>query len=174
MIRAPIWQVTEKGKPASLKILNVQKLLGQEATKSRVVPPAAGVTGDFKTVEQQDPLLATQTITIKATRIAALAHDPPKRFMEFVINGDIFEHPAPEMMCPAWLYEGRRVPIPSSADLKLLLTTCTTCWKRKESGSSTMISTRRAWLTCCVFPSSVGQSNRSRQGILQCLTFASC
>ena len=92
MIRAPLWQVAEKGKAASLKILNVQKLLGQEATKSRVVPPAAGVTRDFKTVEQQDPLLATQTITIQATGIAALAHDPPKPFMEIdknliVING---------------------------------------------------------------------------------------
>ena len=110
MIRAPLWQMAEKGKPAPLKILNIQKLLGQEATKSRVVPPAAGVTDDFKTVEQQDPLLASQTITIKATRIAALAHDPPKRFMVIdknliVINGDIFEHLAPEMMCPAWLYE---------------------------------------------------------------------
>ena len=40
---------------ASLKILNVQKLLGQEPTRSRVVAPPAGVTGDFKTVEQQDP-----------------------------------------------------------------------------------------------------------------------
>ena len=60
MIRAPLWQIAEKGKPASLKIVNVQKLLGQEATKSRVVLRAAGVTGDFKTVEQQDPLLATQ------------------------------------------------------------------------------------------------------------------
>ena len=44
------------------------------------------------------------------TRIAALAHDPPRRFIEIdknliVINGDIFEHLAPEMMCPAWLYE---------------------------------------------------------------------
>ena len=110
MNRAPLWQVAEKGKPASLKILNVQQLLGQDPTRSRVVPPAAGVTGDFKTVEQQDPLLASQTITIKATRIAALAHDPPRRFIEIdknliVINGDIFEHLAPEMMCPAWLYE---------------------------------------------------------------------
>ena len=60
MIRTPLWQVAEKGKPASLKILNVQKLLGQEPTKSRVVPQAAGVTGDFKTVEQQDPLLSSQ------------------------------------------------------------------------------------------------------------------
>ena len=110
MIRAPLWQVAEKEKPVALKILNVQKLLGQEATKSRVVPPDAGVTGDFKTVEQQDPLLASQTITIKATRIAALANDPLKRFMEIdqnliVINGDIFEHLAPETMCLAWLYE---------------------------------------------------------------------
>ena len=76
MIRAPLWQVAEKGKLASLKILNVQKLLGQEPTKSRAVPQAAGVTGDFKTVEQQDPLLSSPTITIQATRIAALAHDP--------------------------------------------------------------------------------------------------
>ena len=38
MISAPLWQVAEKGKPASLKILNVQKLLGQEPTKSRVAP----------------------------------------------------------------------------------------------------------------------------------------
>ena len=110
MISAPLWQVAEKGKPASLKILNVQKILGQEPTKSRVVPPAAGVTGDLKTVEQQDPLLSSQTITTKATRIAALAPDPPRRFIEIdknliVINGDIFEHLAPEMMCPAWPYE---------------------------------------------------------------------
>ena len=35
-----------------------------------------------------------------------------------------------------------------------------------------MISTRRAWLTCCVFPSSVDQSNRTQQGILQGSTFA--
>ena len=110
MIRAPLWQVAEKGKPASLKILNVQKLLGQEPTRSRVVPPPAGVTGDFKTVEQQDPSLSSQTITVKATRIAAMTDDPPKRFMEIdkkviIINGDIFEHLAPETMCPAWLYE---------------------------------------------------------------------
>ena len=108
MIRAPLWQVAEKGKPASLKILNVQKLLGQEPTRSRVVPPPAGVTGDFKTVEQQDPSLSSQTITVKATRIAAMTHDPSKRFMEIdknliIINGDIFEHLAPETMCPASL-----------------------------------------------------------------------
>ena len=39
-----------------------------------------------------------------------MTHDPPKRFMEIdknliIINGDIFEHLAPETMCPAWLYE---------------------------------------------------------------------
>ena len=67
MVRAPLWQVAEKGKPASLKIPNVEEILGQEPTKSRVVPLAAGVSGDFKTVEQQDPLLSSQTITIKAT-----------------------------------------------------------------------------------------------------------
>ena len=110
MIRAPLWQVAEKGKSASLKILNVQKLLGQEPTKSRVVAPAAGFTAHFKTVEQHDPLLSSQTITIKATQIAALAHDPPRRFIGIdknliAINGDTFEHLAPEMMCPAWLYE---------------------------------------------------------------------
>ena len=67
-----------------------------------------------------------------------------------------------------------RVPIPLSAAPKLLLTTCSTCWKRKQRGVSTMISTRRALATCCLFPSSVGQSNRSLQGILQRLTFAGC
>ena len=110
MIRAPLWQVAGKGEPASLKILNVRTLLGQGPTENRVVPQAAGVTGEFKTVEQQDPLLSSQTITVKATRIAALAHDPPRRFIEIdknliVIDGDIIEHLAPEMMCPAWLYE---------------------------------------------------------------------
>ena len=39
-----------------------------------------------------------------------MTHDPPKRFMEIdgnliIINGDIFEHLAPESMYPAWLYE---------------------------------------------------------------------
>ena len=110
MLCAPLWQVAEKGKPVPVKILNVQGLLGTEITKSRVVPAAGGVTGDFKTVEQHDPLLASQTITIKATRIAALVNEPPKRFLEIdkdliVINGDIFEHLDPETMCPAWLNE---------------------------------------------------------------------
>ena len=37
-----------------------------------------------------------------------------------------------------------------------------------------MISMRRALVTCCIFPSSVGQPNRSQQGILHCSTFAGC
>ena len=110
MLCAPLWHLAEKGKPVPPKIPNVQRLLGTDVTKSRVVPAAAGVTGDFKTVEQQDPLLASQTITIKATRIAALVHKPLKRFLEIdinmiVINGNIFEYLDPEMMCAAWLYE---------------------------------------------------------------------
>ena len=110
MLRAPQWQVAEKGKPVPRKVLNVQRLLGAEVTKSHVVPAAAGVTDDFKTVEQQDPLLASQTITIEATPIAALVHKPPRRFFKIdknliLINGDIFEHLDPETMYPAWLYE---------------------------------------------------------------------
>ena len=69
---------------------------------------AAGVTGDFKTVVQQDPEATNQVITVKATGIAALVTEPPKRFLEInktliIINGDIFEHLATETMCPSWL-----------------------------------------------------------------------
>ena len=108
MLRAPLWQVAEKGKPVPAKILNVQRLMGTEVTKRRVVPAAAGLTGDFKTVEKQDPLLASQTITTKATRIAALVHESRRLFLEIdknliVSNGDIFEHLDPETMCPASL-----------------------------------------------------------------------
>ena len=110
MLRAPLWQVAEKGKPVSPQILNVQRLLGTEVAKSRVVPAATGITGDFKTVEQQDPVLASQIITVKATRIAALVNEPPKRVLEIekkliAINGAIFEHLAPKSMCPTWLYK---------------------------------------------------------------------
>ena len=75
-----------------------------------MLPAAAGVTTDFKTVEQQDPEATSQIITVKATRIAALVKEPPKRFLEIdktliIINGDIFEHLAPETMCPTWLYD---------------------------------------------------------------------
>ena len=102
--------MAEKGKPVPAKLLNVRRLLGTEVTKSHVVPAAAGVTGDFKTVEQHDPLLASQNIKIKATRIAALVHEPPMWFLEIdknliVINGELFEHVDPETMCPVWLYE---------------------------------------------------------------------
>ena len=179
MIRAPLWQVAEKGKPASLKILNVQKLLGQEPTKSRVVPPAAGVTGDFKTVEQQDPLLSSQTITIKATRIAALAHDPPRRFIEIdknliVIKGDIFEHLAPEMMCPAWLYEemaradtlicGSQTVVDNMFDV---LETETDRRLNDDFNAPRMADMLRV-------PIFSWPANRSLQGILQRLTFAGC
>ena len=60
MLRAPLWQVAEEGKPIFVKILNVQRLLGTEISESRVVPAAAGVTGYFKAVEQQVTLLASQ------------------------------------------------------------------------------------------------------------------
>ena len=110
MLRAPLWQMAEKGKSVPMKIPNVQGLLGTEINKSRVVPAAVRVTGDFKTVKQQDSFLASQIVTIKATRIAAPVNEPPKRFLEIdknliVIHGDIFEHLDPETMCPAWLYE---------------------------------------------------------------------
>ena len=53
-----------------------------------------------------------KTVTIKATGIAALVNEPPKRFLEIdkkliVVNGDIFEHLGAEMICPTWLYEGK-------------------------------------------------------------------
>ena len=110
MLRAPLWQVAEKGRPVSPQILNVERLLGTEIAKSRVVPAPAGVTGDFKTVEQQHPMLESQVMTIKATQIAALVNEPPKRFLDIdknliVINGDIFEHLVPETMWPTWLCE---------------------------------------------------------------------
>ena len=53
-------------------------------------------------------MLADQTITIKASRIAAVLNEPLRRFLEIdknLINGDIFENLDPETMCPAWLYE---------------------------------------------------------------------
>ena len=52
MLRAPRWQVAEKGKPVPPKILNVRTLLGTKVNKSHVLCAAAGVTCDFKTVEQ--------------------------------------------------------------------------------------------------------------------------
>ena len=134
MLHAPLWQVAEKGKPVPAKILNVQRLLGTEVTKSRVVPAAAGVTGDFKTVDKQDPLLASQTITIKATRIAALVHEPPRRFLLIdknliVINDNIFQYLYPETMCPAWLEAVPRTPWPGYGIQPVSgpLTPCTAC-----------------------------------------------
>ena len=110
MLRAPLSQEVEKGKPVSPQVLNGRRLLGEAVAKSHVVPAAAGITGDFKTVEQQDPMLASQIITVDVTQIAALVNEPLKRFLQInknliVINGDIFEHLAPEAMCPHWQYE---------------------------------------------------------------------
>ena len=109
MLRAQLWHQPEKGNPVSPQIANVRRLLGSEMAKSRVLPAAAGVTGDFKTVEQVDPDATSQIIKVKTTLIASLVNEPPKRFLEIdktmiVINGDIFEHLAPETMCPTWLY----------------------------------------------------------------------
>ena len=66
MLRALLWQVAEKGRPISPQILNVERLLGPEVARSLAVPAAAGVIGDFKTVEQQDPMLESQIITVNA------------------------------------------------------------------------------------------------------------
>ena len=76
MYSAPLWQEAEKGKPGSPQILNVRRLLGTEVVKSRVLPAAAGVTVDFKTVEPQDPMATNQIITVKANRIAVLVNEP--------------------------------------------------------------------------------------------------
>ena len=110
LLLALLWHEAGKGKPVSPQIANVRRLFGTEVSKSRVLPAAAGVTGDFKTVEQQDPMARNLIITVEATRIAALVNKPQKRFLEIdktmiVINGDIFEHLATKTMCPRWLYE---------------------------------------------------------------------
>ena len=110
LLRALSWHEEAKGKPVSPYIANIRRLLGTEVAKRRVLPAAAGASGEFKTVEQQDPMAASQIITLKATRIAALVNEPPKRFLEIekrmiAINGDIFEHLATKTMCTTWLYE---------------------------------------------------------------------
>ena len=109
MLRAPLLHAAEIGKPVSPQFANVRRRLGTEVAKRRVPPAAAGVTGDFKTVEQQDPDATNQIIRVKATRIAALVNEPPKWILEIdktliIINGDIFEHLAPETMRSTWLY----------------------------------------------------------------------
>ena len=109
-MRSPLWHQAEKGKPVSPQIANVLRLLDTEFAKSRVLPAAVGNTDDFKTVEQQDPEAKNQIIKAKATRIAALVNEPPKRFLEIdktliIINGDILDHLAPETMCLTWLHD---------------------------------------------------------------------
>ena len=75
-----------------------------------MVPAAGGFTGDFKTVEQQDLIATNRIIRVKATQIAALLSEPPKQLLEIhkaliIINGDLFQQLAPEMMCATWLYD---------------------------------------------------------------------
>ena len=91
-----------------------------------------------------------------------------------IINGDIFEHLAPETMCPAWLYEEM-----ARADTLVCgsKTVAENMFHVLETEAERRLNDdfkSRALATCCLFPSSVGQSNRSLQGILQRLTFAGC
>ena len=110
MLHAQLWHQPEKGKPVSPQNATLRKHLGSEVAKSRVVPAAVGVPGDFKTVEMVDPDATTRMIRVRKIRIAARGNEPPKRFWEidntmFIINGDPFEHLASETMCPTWLYD---------------------------------------------------------------------
>ena len=110
MLRAPLWHLADKGKPASPQIANVRRLLCSDFAKSRVPPAAAGLPGDFKTVEQVDLDATNSNIKVKAARIAALVNEPPKGLCEIdetliIINCNIFEHLAPETMCPTRLYD---------------------------------------------------------------------
>ena len=110
MLRAHLWQQPEKGKHVPPQIASVRKLLGSPIAKSRVVPAAAGVPGDFKTVEMVDPDARNQMIRVKTSRITALENLPPKRFQEIdktllIVNGHLFEHLAPATMCPTWLFD---------------------------------------------------------------------
>ena len=110
MMRAHLWHQPEKCKPVSPRIATIRKHLGSEVAKSRVVPIAVGVPGDFKTVEMVDPDATTRMIGVNTTQIAALVNEPPKRYWEIdktmiIINGDLFEHLAPKTTCPTWLFE---------------------------------------------------------------------
>ena len=67
MLSAQLWHEAEKGNPVSPQIANVRRLWGTEVAKSRALPAAAGLTGVFKTVEQQDRMATNQIITVKAT-----------------------------------------------------------------------------------------------------------
>ena len=110
MLRAQLWHQPEEGKPVSPQIATCLKHLGWVVAKSRVVPAAVGVPSDLKAVETVDPDARTLMIRVKTKCIAALAHEPPKRFLEIdktmiIINGDLFQHLAPETMCPTWLFD---------------------------------------------------------------------
>ena len=139
MLRTLLRQEAEKGKPISPQILNVRRFLGTEFAKSRVVRAATGVTGDFNTVEHQDPMLISQIITVKATRIAALVSEPPTATHLNILTPRGCARPG---CMKKW-----RVQTRSSADLKLSLAICTKFWTRRQTGASMMIFMHRAWAT---------------------------
>ena len=110
MLRAQLWHPAEKGNLVSAPIANVRRLLGSDVGKSRLLPAAAGVNDDLKTVEQVKPDATNRIIKVKATRNAALVNQPPKRFLKIdktiiLINGDVLEHLPPETMCRTGLYD---------------------------------------------------------------------
>ena len=110
MIRAPLWQVAEKGKHVSMKILNVQRLLGTEVTKSRVVPQLLALLVTSRQWNSRIPYRQVKLSQLRRPELQLSPKKNPKRFMEIdknliLINGHIFEHLAPDTMCAAWLYE---------------------------------------------------------------------
>ena len=139
-------------------------------------PAAAGLTGDFKTAEQQDPMLTSQVITVEAIRIAALVNEPPKRFLDIdktliVVNGEIFEHLAPEATYLTWPYEEM-----ARADTLICgsQTVVDNMYEILDTEKERRLNddlTHRALATCCVFPFLVGQPKPIHPGILRCLTF---
>ena len=112
MLRAPLWHPAERDNPVSPQITNVRRRLATEVAKSGLLPAAAGVTGDFTTVEQHEPDATNLIIRVKATGIAALVNEPQRWSLGIsktlvITDGNMFEHLAPETMCPAWLYDER-------------------------------------------------------------------
>ena len=99
-MRAQLWHPAEYCNSATPQIANVRRLLGSEIAKGRLLPATAGVTGDFKTVKQEDLHATNQIIVLRVTRIAALMNEPRRRFLEIdktmiITNGGIFEHLPP-------------------------------------------------------------------------------
>ena len=110
MLRAWLWQHLEKRKPLNAQIAAVRKHFGSDFAKSRVLPAAVGVRGEWEMVEIANPDARNQIIRVKATPITALPNECPKQFSEInktlmIVNGDLFKHLAPETMCPTWLFD---------------------------------------------------------------------